>query len=186
MRYDDAIIMMNMSIQYKKTQMNPHPSATVALENLRFDNQFIRELPADPLTENHCRQVFSACYSFVEPTPVKAPKLVAYSKEVAQSLDLSPESCETDLFAQVFTGNQLLAGMQPYALCYGGHQFGNWAGQLGDGRAINLGEVLNSQGQRLTLQLKGAGQTPYSRTADGLAVLRSSVREFLCSEAMHH
>jgi serine/tyrosine/threonine adenylyltransferase len=186
MRYDDAIIMMNISTQYKKTQMNPHPSATVALENLHFDNQFIREMPADSDTENYCRQVFSACYSFVEPTPVKAPKLIHYSKEVAESLDLSPESCESELFAQVFTGNALLNGMQPYALCYGGHQFGNWAGQLGDGRAINLGEVLNQHGQRFTLQLKGAGQTPYSRTADGLAVLRSSVREFLCSEAMHH
>jgi uncharacterized protein YdiU (UPF0061 family) len=74
----------------------------------------------------------------------------------------------------------------PYAQCYGGHQFGVWAGQLGDGRAITLGEVLNNQGERWELQLKGAGKTPYSRTADGLAVLRSSVREFLCSEAMHH
>ena len=71
-------------------------------------------------------------------------------------------------------------------MCYGGHQFGNWAGQLGDGRATNLGEVMNSRGQRWMLQLKGAGPTPYSRTADGLAVLRSSVREFLCSEAMFH
>ena len=76
--------------------------------------------------------------------------------------------------------------MDPYAQCYGGHQFGQWAGQLGDGRAINLGEVLNQQNQHLTLQLKGAGATPYSRNADGLAVLRSSVREFLCSEAMFH
>jgi len=76
--------------------------------------------------------------------------------------------------------------MQPHASCYGGHQFGNWAGQLGDGRAINLGEVLNKRGERWVLQLKGAGPTPFSRTADGLAVLRSSVREFLCSEAMHH
>ena len=76
--------------------------------------------------------------------------------------------------------------MDPYATCYGGHQFGNWAGQLGDGRAINLGEVVNRRGEHWTLQLKGAGETPYSRTADGLAVLRSSVREFLCSEAMYH
>jgi uncharacterized protein YdiU (UPF0061 family) len=76
--------------------------------------------------------------------------------------------------------------MEPHACCYGGHQFGNWAGQLGDGRAINLGEVCNSKGEHWTLQLKGAGPTPYSRTADGLAVLRSSVREFLCSEAMFH
>jgi uncharacterized protein with ACT and thioredoxin-like domain len=78
------------------------------------------------------------------------------------------------------------AGMEPYAACYGGHQFGNWAGQLGDGRAITLGEVVNERGERWELQLKGAGPTPYSRTADGRAVLRSSIREFLCSEAMHH
>jgi len=86
----------------------------------------------------------------------------------------------------VFGGNRLLPGMEPFAMCYGGHQFGNWAGQLGDGRAINLGEVVNRRGEHWTLQLKGAGPTPYSRTADGLAVMRSSVREFLCSEAMHH
>lgn len=67
-----------------------------------------------------------------------------------------------------------------------GHQFGNWAGQLGDGRAISLGESVNAEGQRWELQLKGAGRTPYSRNADGRAVLRSSVREYLCSEAMHH
>lgn len=73
----------------------------------------------------------------------------------------------------------------PYAQCYGGHQFGRWAGQLGDGRAITLGEVLNSRGERWELQLKGAGRTPYSRFSDGLAVLRSSIREFLGSEAMH-
>ena len=73
--------------------------------------------------------------------------------------------------------------MDPYATCYGGHQFGNWAGQLDDGRAINLGKIVNQAGNRWALQLKGAGPTPYSRMADGLAVLRSSVREFLCSEA---
>jgi serine/tyrosine/threonine adenylyltransferase len=86
----------------------------------------------------------------------------------------------------VFGGNALLDGMQPYAANYGGHQFGNWAGQLGDGRAITLGETVNARGERWELQLKGAGPTPYSRTADGRAVLRSSIREFLCSEAMHH
>ena len=73
-----------------------------------------------------------------------------------------------------------------HATCHGGHQFGHWAGQLGDGNAINLGEMQGASGQYLTLRLKGAGRTPYFRTADGLAVLRSSVREFLCSEAMHH
>ena len=86
----------------------------------------------------------------------------------------------------MFGGNALIDGMQPYAANYGGHQFGQWAGQLGDGRAITLGEVINAKGERWELQLKGAGPTPYARTADGRAVLRSSVREFLCSEAMHH
>jgi uncharacterized protein YdiU (UPF0061 family) len=86
----------------------------------------------------------------------------------------------------VFGGNALLEGMQPFAANYGGHQFGNWAGQLGDGRAISLGEAVNARGERWELQLKGAGPTPYSRHADGRAVMRSSVREFLCSEAMHH
>ena len=115
-----------------------------------------------------------------------SPQLAAYSKEAAALLDLPETVCNTDLFTQVFSGNRLLPGMDPYAMCYGGHQFGNWAGQLGDGRAINLGEVINRQSQRWVLQLKGAGPTPYSRNADGLAVLRSSLREFLCSEAMHH
>lgn len=88
--------------------------------------------------------------------------------------------------AQVLGGNALLPGMQPYATNYGGHQFGHWAGQLGDGRAISLGEIVNAACERWELQLKGAGPTPYSRSADGRAVLRSSIREFLCSEAMHH
>jgi uncharacterized protein YdiU (UPF0061 family) len=110
---------------------------------------------------------------------------LAYSPEVAAQLGLSREACESSEFAEVFGGNRLLSAMQPYAACYGGHQFGRWAGQLGDGRAISLGEVLAPAG-RLELQLKGAGPTPYSRTADGRAVLRSSLREFVCSEAMFH
>ncbi|MGA1195454.1 MAG: protein adenylyltransferase SelO family protein, partial [Candidatus Latescibacterota bacterium] len=165
--------------------MNTQTKQTV-LNTLTFDNRFTNELPADPETENFRRQVRDACYSRVKPTPVSNPQLVAYAKEVANLLDLSQEACESDLFTQVFVGNHILEGMDPFAMCYGGHQFGNWAGQLGDGRAINLGEVVNQKGEHWTLQLKGAGPTPYSRTADGLAVLRSSVREFLCSEAMHH
>ena len=157
-----------------------------ALTRLRFDNRFVAELPADPIAGNYRRAVEGACYSRVAPTPVAQPTLVAYAREVAALLDLSPADCASSTFAEVFAGNRLLTGMLPYATCYGGHQFGNWAGQLGDGRAINLGEVVNSAGQRLALQLKGAGPTPYSRGADGLAVLRSSLREFLCSEAMHH
>ncbi len=157
-----------------------------SLDELNFDNRFIRELPADLETKNECRQVLNACYSNVSPTPVREPKIVAVAKEVADLLDLSEEVCVSEDFAQVFAGNRLANGMKPYATCYGGHQFGEWAGQLGDGRAINLGEVVNQQKQHWTLQLKGAGKTPYSRRSDGLAVLRSSVREFLCSEAMHH
>jgi uncharacterized protein YdiU (UPF0061 family) len=159
---------------------------SLSLNDLQFDNRFLRELPADPDTRNVRRQVFGACHSRVQPTPVKDPELVAYSHEVAELLDLSAKTCETEEFAKIFAGNRLLKGMDAYAMCYGGHQFGNWAGQLGDGRAINLGEVLNRRGEHWTLQLKGAGLTPYSRNADGLAVLRSSVREFLCSEAMFH
>jgi uncharacterized protein YdiU (UPF0061 family) len=156
------------------------------LKDLQFDNRFFNELPADPVTTNSRRQVSGACYSKVAPTPARAPQQVAYSKEVAALIGLDPHNCESGLFSHIFAGNQLLEGMQPYAQCYGGHQFGNWAGQLGDGRAINLGEVVNAEGEHWTLQLKGAGPTPYSRSADGLAVLRSSVREFLCSEAMFH
>jgi uncharacterized protein YdiU (UPF0061 family) len=105
---------------------------------------------------------------------------------MAGALGLTEADIASPFFAQVFGGNGVLEGMQPWASNYGGHQFGAWAGQLGDGRAISLGEVLTPQGERWELQLKGAGATPYSRGADGRAVLRSSVREFLCSEAMHH
>ena len=153
---------------------------------LQFNHRFNDELPADIETDNHRRIVVAACFSYVNPKAVKAPKLVAYSKEVAKNIGLSDRHCESDIFTDVFSGNTLLKGMQPYAQCYGGHQFGHWAGQLGDGRAINLGEIINDAGEHHLLQLKGAGPTPYSRNADGLAVLRSSVREFICSEAMYH
>ncbi len=157
-----------------------------SLQELVFDNRLVRELPADPEPDNYRRQVTNAVYSRVAPTPVKNPQLITGASEVAALLDLSATIFTDPQFAQVFGGNELLVGMEPHACVYGGHQFGNWAGQLGDGRAINLGEVRNQHGEHWTLQLKGAGPTPYSRTADGLAVLRSSVREFLCSEAMHH
>jgi uncharacterized protein YdiU (UPF0061 family) len=105
---------------------------------------------------------------------------------MAARIGFSEEEVASPEFARVFGGNALLPGMQPFAANYGGHQFGHWAGQLGDGRAITLGEAVNAAGERWELQLKGAGPTPYSRSADGRAVLRSSIREFLCSEAMHH
>lgn len=156
------------------------------LDSLHFDDSFVHSLPADAALGNSRRQVRNACFSRVLPTQVKDPQLVAFSPEVAELLGLDPARLAADELAHVFAGNRLLPGMDPYAACYGGHQFGNWAGQLGDGRAISLGEVLTSTHQRWELQLKGAGPTPYSRTADGRAVLRSSLREFLCSEAMHH
>ncbi|KAJ7519620.1 hypothetical protein O6H91_20G046600 [Diphasiastrum complanatum] len=157
------------------------------LEDIRWDHSFVRELPGDARVGGPIRQVLNACYSEVSPSVfVKNPELVAWSRPVAELLDFSLQEFERSDFSMIFSGAMKLKGSLPYAQCYGGHQFGVWAGQLGDGRAVTLGELLNSKGERWELQLKGAGKTPYSRMADGLAVLRSSVREFLCSEAMHH
>ncbi|MGF1469650.1 MAG: YdiU family protein [Sandaracinaceae bacterium] len=154
---------------------------------LAFDNTFVRELPADPSDENRRRQVRGAAFTRVAPTPVAAPRLVMGVPEVAALLDLPADELERDAtWAEVLGGNRVLPGMEPYAACYGGHQFGHWAGQLGDGRAITLGEIVNRSGERWELQLKGAGPTPYSRMGDGRAVLRSSLRELVASEAMHH
>jgi len=156
------------------------------LESLVIDNRFTRDLPADPDTSVGPRQVPGASFSRVKPKTASDPHVVAVSDEVAELLGIDRNLVSDGAIAEVFSGNRLLSGMDPFAMNYGGHQFGSWAGQLGDGRAIALGEVLDVDGGHQTLQLKGAGPTPYSRTADGLAVLRSSVREFLCSEAMHH
>ena len=156
------------------------------LDRLPFDARVTAKLPADPTTTNTLRQVQHAAFSRVVPTPTSAPRTLAWSAEVASLLGLDQSVCDTPDFAAVFSGNRVPRGADPFALCYGGHQFGNWAGQLGDGRAIALGEVIDANGSHQTLQLKGAGPTPYSRRADGRAVLRSSVREFLCSEAMFH
>jgi uncharacterized protein YdiU (UPF0061 family) len=151
-----------------------------------FDNRFLNELPGDTTGDLRPKQTHEVCWAAVMPTPVAQPNLLAYSPEVQQLLNLTDGALHSDEFLQAFSGNCLLPTMKPYATCYGGHQFGHWAGQLGDGRAIGLGEVINRAGQRWELQLKGAGLTPYSRGGDGRAVLRSSLREFLCSEAMHH
>jgi uncharacterized protein YdiU (UPF0061 family) len=154
------------------------------LAQLRYTDRFVRELPGDPRADTQVRQVFGACYSRVAPTAVPRPELLVLVPEVAQLLELDLEV--TPELVDVLAGNRVVGGMAPYAACYGGHQFGNWAGQLGDGRAITLGEVVTSTGETWELQLKGAGPTPYSRRADGRAVLRSSLRELVCSEAMHH
>jgi serine/tyrosine/threonine adenylyltransferase len=149
-----------------------------SLAGVAFDDSFVRELPADPVATNVPRQVRDASYTRVDPTPVRAPALIAWSDDLGNQLGISPD-------VEILSGNRVSPTMKPYAARYGGHQFGSWAGQLGDGRAITLGEMRAPDGQRWELQLKGAGKTPYSRTADGRAVLRSSLREFLCSEAMH-
>lgn len=154
--------------------------------NVTIENDFVGTLPADPIRENYLRQVRGACFSFVEPSRAGKPQLLAYSVDLAERLGFSVDDCKSNEFLDVFAGNSLLDGMKPFAMCYGGHQFGNWAGQLGDGRAITLGELIDSDGNRQSLQLKGAGKTPYSRSADGLAVLRSSLREYVCSEAMYY
>jgi uncharacterized protein YdiU (UPF0061 family) len=153
---------------------------------LTFDNRFRRELPGDPEHRNYTRQVHGACWSAVAPQPVAEPRLLALSAEMAATLGLREMDVRSSPLLEALAGNSLLPGMEPYATCYGGHQFGHWAGQLGDGRAIYLGEALAPDGSRWEMQLKGAGPTPYSRRADGRAVLRSSLREFLCSEAMFH
>lgn len=172
--------------ELKKQKLDGDGKERLKLEDLNWDHSFVRELPGDPRTDIIPREVLHACYTKVSPSvEVENPQLVAWSESVAEILDLNPKEFERPDIAQIFSGASPLTGGMPYAQCYGGHQFGMWAGQLGDGRAITLGELLNSKSERWELQLKGAGKTPYSRFADGLAVLRSSIREFLCSEAMH-
>ena len=152
---------------------------------LYIKSTFQKELPADKTLTNTRRQVEKACYSYVYPKKTSNPELIHKEDDFAQSLGFTLEDLESNDFLAFITGNVSLENYTPFAMCYGGHQFGHWAGQLGDGRAINIAE-LEWNSKTWYLQLKGAGETPYSRTADGFAVLRSSVREYLCSEAMHH
>ena len=142
------------------------------------------------------RQVKGVHYTYVLPEPVRKPELVIASEDCARSLGLDPSETRSQLFAEVFGGNNPIPGFDlSYATVYGCHCYGQWFGQNGDGRAIILGEVhyhydLNGKDYYTNgiqeLQLKGAGRTPYSRGFDGRAVLRSSIREFLASEFMFH
>ena len=149
--------------------------------HLRFTDHFVRALPGDVQTGRAIRQVHGAVYSRITPEPVDNPRLLLWSGDTAALLGVPDQAADVEAVRDVLAGNAPGDGANPYASVYGGHQFGHWAGQLGDGRAINLGEI-----GAYTLQIKGAGRTPFSRHADGRAVLRSSIREFLCSEAMHH
>ncbi|MCY0916265.1 protein adenylyltransferase SelO [Massilia antarctica] len=141
----------------------------INVDDLPLDNSFA-ELPP-------------AFYTRLMPTPLPAPYFVAASTRAAALAGLDPAVLAQDDFVATFTGNHVPPRAKPLAAVYSGHQFGVWAGQLGDGRAILLGQLAGPDGP-MELQLKGAGKTPYSRMGDGRAVLRSSIREFLCSEAM--
>ena len=152
---------------------------------LNIKDNFTKELPSDPILENSRRQVTEAVFSYVNPKKTKDPKVIHTSIEMANELGLSADDLTSEFFKDIVTGNKIYPNTKPYAMCYAGHQFGQWAGQLGDGRAINLFEVEHNN-KNWKVQLKGAGETPYSRSADGLAVLRSSIREYLCAEAIFH
>uniref|UniRef100_A0A8C2JYX4 Selenoprotein O n=1 Tax=Cyprinus carpio TaxID=7962 RepID=A0A8C2JYX4_CYPCA len=154
------------------------------LEGLEFDNVALKKLPLDPSTEPGVRQVRGACFSRVQPTPLKNAKFAAVSGPALALLGLDADEVLKDpLGPEYLSGSKVMSGSEPAAHCYCGHQFGQFAGQLGDGAACYLGEVKNPTG-RWEIQVKGAGLTPYSRQADGRKVLRSSIREFLCSEAV--
>ncbi|MGZ5255112.1 MAG: protein adenylyltransferase SelO [Flavitalea sp.] len=154
-----------------------------SLSKGNYRNEFVENFPGDLSGKKQPRQTPGVLYSLVNPTAVEKPQLIAWSDPLARDLGIESPN-EDDI--QILGGNQVAEGMKPYAACYAGHQFGNWAGQLGDGRAITLSEWISADQKTYELQLKGAGQTPYSRSADGRAVLRSSVREYLMSEAMYH
>lgn len=145
----------------------------------------LRPLSALPL-HNRFVQLGGTYYARVTPTPLSNPRLLHANAEVAALLGIDPDELRTPAFTEIFAGNRALPGAEPIATVYAGHQFGVWVPQLGDGRAILLGQLRNAQGQSWDLQLKGAGKTPYSRFGDGRAVVRSSVREYLCGEALHH
>jgi uncharacterized protein YdiU (UPF0061 family) len=142
-----------------------------ALDELTFDNRFAR--------------LGDAFSTSVLPEPIAEPRLVVASDAALALLDLDPAQAEEPVFAELFSGHKLWAEADPRAMVYSGHQFGSYNPRLGDGRGLLLGEVYNDAGEHWDLHLKGAGQTPYSRMGDGRAVLRSSIREFLASEALH-
>lgn len=155
------------------------------IEDLKLHNRLPEQFEADPIKEVYPRQV-EELYSYTTPTPAPEPRLICVSQPLLSSMGLQLEDFEQGKLLDLFSGHASHPNAKPYSTCYGGFQFGQWAGQLGDGRAIHIGDLSMPNGSVESLQLKGAGPTPYSRHADGYAVLRSSVREFLCSEAMHH
>ncbi|GAA6131355.1 protein adenylyltransferase SelO [Halopseudomonas sabulinigri] len=141
------------------------------LADLQFDNRFAR-----------LGDTFS---TRVSPEPLSNPRLVVSSTSAMALLDLNPDEAHSALFTELFSGHKIWSSAEPRAMVYSGHQFGGYNPKLGDGRGLLLGEVVNQAGEHWDLHLKGAGSTPYSRMGDGRAVPRSSIREFLASEALH-
>src|SRR5271170_158450 len=178
-------------------------TAACSLRDLPKSNNFTSKLPPDPAfpspADSHRaprpklgpRMVKDALYTFVRPEPTEEPELLGISSKALEDIGLADTEAQSEEFKSIVAGNKIPwseedGGIYPWAQCYGGWQFGSWAGQLGDGRAISLFESTNPETKvRYEIQLKGAGQTPYSRFADGKAVLRSSIREFVVSEALH-
>eukprot|EP01088_Endostelium_zonatum_P005815 TRINITY_DN1774_c0_g1_i1.p1 TRINITY_DN1774_c0_g1~~TRINITY_DN1774_c0_g1_i1.p1 ORF type:complete len:734 (-),score=182.06 TRINITY_DN1774_c0_g1_i1:145-2082(-) len=155
------------------------------LDELNFVNTTLKSLPVDDSFNTKQRQTPNVCFSRVVPTKVNNPKMILHSQDALNLISLDPKEVERKDFAHYFTGNKYFAGAEYAAHCYCGHQFGYFSGQLGDGATMYIGEIVNNSGKKWEIQFKGAGKTPYSRTADGRKVLRSSLREFLCSEAMN-
>ncbi|KAJ9604729.1 hypothetical protein H2200_010843 [Cladophialophora chaetospira] len=180
-------------------------SSTTTLAEIQKSHNFTSRLPTDaqyptPIDSHHAprqklgpRMVRSALFTYVRPEPSDEPELLAVSKAALRDIGLAESEATSEELKQVVAGNKFYwdeenpeEGIYPWAQCYGGFQFGSWAGQLGDGRALSLFETTNPQtGVRYEVQLKGAGKTPYSRFADGKAVLRSSIREFVVSEYLN-
>ena len=144
-----------------------------------FIDVFPGDFSGNPMQRNTPKVLFST----VNPVGFNNPELIVFNEKLSEEIGLGKFN-EVDI--NFLTATNLPENIKTYATAYAGHQFGNWAGQLGDGRAILAGEITNEAGEKNEIQWKGAGATPYSRHADGRAVLRSSVREYLMSEAMHH
>jgi uncharacterized protein YdiU (UPF0061 family) len=200
-----SISSRSMSTSRMSTASAAGAAASPPAWTLTFDNRNLRDLPVDPITRIAARQVPNSIFSYVQPDPVKNPKLVSLSPSALSLLGLPAEksayyvplpqaeaedgdksSTLASYLELHLSGNAIFPGSTPAAHCYCGHQFGSFSGQLGDGAAMYLGEVVVPHNNtRWELQLKGSGPTPYSRGSDGRKVLRSSIREYLCSEAMY-
>jgi Protein adenylyltransferase SelO len=175
------------SLKSSTTEMN---RGSLDYFGLTAVNSFLKYLNAESTEgkqQHSPRQIYKSHFTSVLPEPVPTPYMIIGSKSCAQSLGLDPAEMRTLKFVKAFSGNVLMPGLDtPYSSNYGCHCYSSWFGQLGDGRAMALGEVAGGTGDHYELQLKGCGRSPYSRGFDGRAVLRSSIREFLVSEAMFH